>query len=167
MYKLSVDNKLVLGSRQAWIAMRAMEAVVFLSLLVLMPPLITHPSLFHTDGRDFLPFLGIFGALIFAGFAQAHRIVYGFVDAGGIHYHRYLHWKYVSWEQIESIAKRPWARFMSMWRGRISLADILCSSTTRWYLGRNPNLLLSTVLEVCGFERDNPRRAYEKQGFEP
>lgn len=107
MYKLSVDNKLVLGSRQAWIAMRAMEAVVFLSLLVLMPPLITHPSLFHTDGRDFLPFLGIFGALIFAGFAQAHRIVYGFVDAGGIHYHRYLHWKYVSWEQIESIAKRP------------------------------------------------------------
>jgi hypothetical protein len=87
--------------------MRIMEAVVFLSLLVFILPLTMHPSVFHADGRDFLPFLGIFGALMFAGFAHAHRIVHGFVDAGGIHYHRYLRWKYVSWEQIESIAKRP------------------------------------------------------------
>jgi hypothetical protein len=107
MYKHSVNNKPVLGSRQAWIAMRIMEAVVCLSLLVFIPPLTIHSSVFHADGRDFLPFLGIFGALMFAGFAQAHRIVYGFVDAGGIHYHRYLRWKYVSWERIESIAKRP------------------------------------------------------------
>jgi hypothetical protein len=83
-----------------------MEAVVFLSLLVFIPQLIIHPFVFHAEGRDFLPFLGIFGALMFAGFAYAHRIVYGFVDAGGIHYHRYLRWKYVKWEQIESIARR-------------------------------------------------------------
>src|ERR1700733_8822612 len=107
MYNHTVSNKRVLGSRQAWIAGRTMEAVVFLLLLVFIPPLIMHPSVFHADGRDFLPFLGIFGALMFAGFAHAHRIVYGFVDAGGIHYNRYLRWKYVSWEQIESIAKRP------------------------------------------------------------
>jgi hypothetical protein len=44
---------------------------------------------------------------MFAGFAQAHRIVYGFVDAGGIHYQRYLRWKYVNWAQIESIARDP------------------------------------------------------------
>ena len=56
--------------------------------------------------QRFPTFLGIFGALMFAGFAYAHRIVYGFVDAGGIHYHRYLRWKYVKWEQIESIARR-------------------------------------------------------------
>ncbi len=84
-----------------------METVVFLFLLVLMPPLLLHPSVFHTEGKDFLPFLVIFGVMIFAAFAQAHRVVYGFADVRGIRYQRYLRWKYVNWEQIEGIAKRP------------------------------------------------------------
>ncbi len=87
--------------------MRIMEALVLLSLVVFILPLLLHPSVFHTENGYLLPFSGIFGALMFAGFAQAHRVVYGFADAGGIHYQRYFRWKYVNWEQIESIAARP------------------------------------------------------------
>ena len=84
-----------------------METLVLLLLLVFIPPLLLHPSVFHTEGKDFLAFLVIFCAMVFAAFAQAHRVVYGFADTRGIRYQRYLRWKYVNWEQIEAIAKRP------------------------------------------------------------
>jgi hypothetical protein len=83
-----------------------MEAVVFLFLIVLLPPLFLHPAVFHTAGRDFL-FLSIFGAAILGGLGQAHQNVYGFADDEGIRYKRYFTWRHVNWREIESISRQP------------------------------------------------------------
>jgi hypothetical protein len=107
MYSHFVSNKPMIGSRSAWIATRIAETVVLALLLVLMPPLLLHPSLFRVEGTGLVAFSGVFGALILAGFAQAHQIVYGFPKASGIHYRRYFRWKHVHWDQIESISTRP------------------------------------------------------------
>lgn len=106
MYKHSVNNEPMIGSRSGWLTMRIMEAVVFLFLIVLIPPMFLHPVIFHTEGRDFL-FLSIFGALIVGGFGHAHQNVYGFANDGGIRYKRYFKWKFVNWGEIESISRRP------------------------------------------------------------
>jgi len=95
-----------MGSRSGWLAARIMEAVVFLFLIVLIPPILVHPTIFHTERMDFF-FLSIFGVLILGGLGHAHQIVYGFADDGGIRYKRYFKWRSVSWGEIESISRRP------------------------------------------------------------
>lgn len=64
------------------------------------------PSPVRVERTDFVAFSGVFGALILAGFAQAHQVVYGTPDALGIHFRRYFRWKHVNWDQIESISTR-------------------------------------------------------------
>jgi hypothetical protein len=89
-----------------------MEVVVFLLLILLIPPLLLHRDVFHTEGRVLPSFLSIFAALMFAGFARAHRFVHGFADEEGIHYQRYVRWRHVNWGHIESITKRPLGRIL-------------------------------------------------------
>jgi hypothetical protein len=86
--------------------MRIMEAVVFLFLIVLIPPILLHSVSFHTEGMDFL-FLSMFGALMLGGFSYAHQNVYGCIDDGGIRYKRYFNWKSIKWSGIESISRGP------------------------------------------------------------
>ena len=83
-----------------------MEAVVFLFLIMSIPPVLLHPTIFHTERLDF-PLLIIFGVLMLGGFGHAHQIVYGFADDGGIRYKRYFKWKSINWVEIESISRRP------------------------------------------------------------
>jgi hypothetical protein len=79
---------------------------MILLLLLFIPPVLLHPAVYHTEGRDFL-FLGIFASLILGGVGQAHQVVYGFADDRGIRYKRYFKWKSVNWGEIESISRRP------------------------------------------------------------
>ena len=92
--------------------MRIMEGFVFLALILFIPPLLFHPIVFHTEGTESSAFFCIFGALMFGAFADAHRVVHGVIDEGGIHYQRYFRCRYIKWEQIESITKRPFGRIL-------------------------------------------------------
>jgi len=102
----TANNELMIGSRSLWFAMRMMEAVLFLFLIVFIPPMLLHSSHFQTEGMDFL-FLSFFGALMLGVFGDAHQYVYGFADDGGIRYKRYFKWKSLNWGEIESISRRP------------------------------------------------------------
>src|SRR5258706_409161 len=106
MYNHSASKDLMIGSRSGWLATRIMEAVVFLFLIMLIPPVLLHPTIFHTERLDF-PLLIIFGVLMLGGFGHAHQIVYGFADDGGIRHKRYFKWKSINWVEIESISRRP------------------------------------------------------------
>ena len=92
--------------------MRIMEGFVFLALILFIPPLLFHPIVFHTEGTESSAFFCIFGALMFGAFADAHRVVHGVIDEGGIHYQRYFRCRYIKWEQIESITRRPFGRIL-------------------------------------------------------
>jgi hypothetical protein len=106
MYNRLVSNEMMIGSRSSWLAMRIMEAVVFLFLMVLIPPMFRHSGSFQAEVMDFL-FLSIFGVLMLGGFSHAHQNVYGFIDDGGIRYNRYFNWKSIKWNEIESVSRGP------------------------------------------------------------
>ncbi len=80
-----------------------MNAVVFL-LLLLFAPLMLRPGANNGNGTDLI-FIAVFGALLLGGFAYAHKMVFGFATSQGIRYKRYFRWKYVKWDEIESITK--------------------------------------------------------------
>jgi hypothetical protein len=106
MYKHSANNNPAVGSRSLWLTVRIGEVLMILLLILFIPPLLLQPRVFHTEGKDVL-FLGIFASLLLGGFSQAHQVVYGFSDDGGLHYKRYFRWRNVSWGEIDSITRRP------------------------------------------------------------
>jgi hypothetical protein len=103
---LAENRQLTIGSRSGWLAMRIINAVVIVSVALLVPPMLLHSGSFGTPIMD-LVFLGIFGALFLGGLRHSHQFAYGFVEAGGIRYKRYFSWQYVTWSEIESISEHP------------------------------------------------------------
>jgi hypothetical protein len=128
--------------------MRIMEAVVFLFLMVLIPPMLLHSVSFHTEGMYFL-FLSMFGALMFGGFSYARQNVYGFIDDGGIRYKRYFNWKSIKWSEIENISRGPMGTD-SYRCGAIQILQSALNIHARYspVWSSNENLSTSTILEV-------------------
>jgi hypothetical protein len=118
-----------------------MEAVVFLALVLFVVPLLFPPSVLHMEDRSLsLALSAILGALLFAAFAQAHQVVWGFADETGICYKRYFGWKHASWGQVESITRRPiWNTIHVNLQGYDLLNRHLMFITDRIVLGAGPS----------------------------
>jgi hypothetical protein len=129
----SAKDNIAIGSLALWRWARIMECLFVVGV-----------TFFSLLGISFDALSVLFFGMVLFVLAQAHPLAYGFLDQEGLHYRRYLKWRYVRWNQIDSITREPIATIIV----NLRVGKIL---SRRIVLPRNPTLFGSGS-PVAGFD---------------